>query len=133
MLCWYFFTTLLCSSAKQGATFFRSDWPCSQHRRTSLTSAGLTDGMQICRFISLPFFALTPWDSQQGLMIGWWEITRTEREWCKSQINYCNSTTRDLFLNMSFQNYHTFQNLQEKFCNIIKRKSSMQTHPVLLC
>lgn len=38
---------------KTRCNFSRSDWPHSQHRRTCLTSAVLTHGMQICSFISL--------------------------------------------------------------------------------
>lgn len=61
--------------------------------------------MQICSFISLPFFAVTPWDSQE-LILGQWQISRTKSKWCKNQIDYCNSTATDLFLNMPFQKYH---------------------------
>lgn len=118
--------------------FSRTDWAHSQYRRISITSAVLTERMQICSFMSLfpcPSLLLHCEIHKKELIIGWWKISRTKSERCKKQINYGNSTATDLllFLNMSFQKYHTFPNLQEKSCNSIKCKSSMQTHSVLLC
>lgn len=125
---------LVCSALLQNKVPFLQVWlttfPVQKNKSNQCCANWWDANLQLH---SLPFFAITPRDSQKELIIGQWEISRTKSEWCKNQINYCNSTATDLFLNMPFQKYHVFQNVQKIFCNIIKCKSSMQTHTVLLC